>query len=691
MSSLPCLVYGDQKDVHGLESMTVTANKREENIQDVPSAISAFSKMELDDSDIEDLGDLVKFVPNMYSGSSMQGYQEINFRGISISQFTGKNPVVIFVDGIAQDHYSNYDVDMTNVERVEVLRGPQGTLYGKNAIGGVINIISKKPGNDLEGEVTAQAAEYDTYGVKGFVNTPLVKDKLSLSLTGRYYTTDGFMENDHPAGGTFDDEEVLSLRSRFRWIFTDRLEANFHAGMSQRWDGSGVQTKATPDKVEYHAYKNPDDKSEPSTSSAALNISYEGDSFDFTSIGTYSYDKMDAWMDQCYVALWKPVNFCNSDNRIFSQEFRIQSPSKDDGIKWLGGVYYSSDLLDYENNAHLFDTKAMYGYDLKYNWADETQEDTAAAFTQMTFPLPGKLAFTAGLRYERVNKSMDYRYEVTRNDTGEILPADPFSKPGSPKPTLVTYTIQDNWDAILPKGVLSWQPTKGAMFYASVAKGYLAGGFNLCEHIKEQAKFDEQYSIDYELGVKTSWFQNRLMCNANIFYMDINDMHVYYAPDAFTYITSNAGEAHSQGLELEIDARPVDGLDIIASFGFVDAEYDEYTNTAGIDCSGNKLVRTPDYTINLAVQYRHHSGFYSRIGMQGYGKNYFDDVNTVGQDAYELYNAKIGYEGAVADIYLYGTNLLDEEYFSFGRTNSMGLMANVGQPQTFGVMATVRF
>jgi len=610
----------------------------------------------------------------MFSGSSMQGYDEINFRGISISQFTGKNPVVIFIDGIAQDHYSNYAVDMTNVERVEVLRGSQGTLYGKNAIGGVINIISKKPDNDFEGEITTQAAENGTYGVKCFVNGPIVQDKLFFGLSGKYYTTDGYMDNDHPDGGTFDTEEVLSLKSRLRWLPTDRLEVNFHAGMSQRWDGSGVQNAANSGVIEYHAYKNPDDKSEPSTTNAALNITYGGDSFDFTSIGTYSYDKMDAWMDQCYVKKTKPVSICISDNRIFSQEFRIQSPNKKEGVKWLGGVYYSSDQLEYEDNAMLFNT-----YDTKYNWADDTQEDTVAAFSQMTFPLPGRLAFTAGLRYERVNKAMDYRYEVTRTDTDELI-AD-----------AVTYSIYDSWDSFLPKGVLSWTLNKDAMVYASATKGYLAGGFNLCENIKEQAKFEEQTSIDYEFGVKTSWFDNRLICNANIFYMDIRDMHVYYAPDPLTYITSNAGEAHSEGLEVEINARPARGLDIIAAFGLVDAEYDKYTNTAGIDCSGKTLVRTPDYTFNLAVQYRHYSGFYSRIGMQGYGENYFDDVNTVSQDAYEIYNAKIGYEGSIGDIYLYGTNLFDKEYFSFGRTNSMGLMANVGEPQTFGIMASVRF
>ncbi len=683
-----CFAAEDSSKALSIGKITVTADKRKENIQEVPSAITALTETNIEDADIENVNDLVKFIPNMFSGSSMQGYGEINFRGISLSQFTGKNPVVIFIDGIAQDHYSNYVVDMTNLERVEVLRGSQGTLYGKNAIGGVINIFSKKPGNDFETKITTQAGGNETYRIKAFANGPIVKDKFFFGLSGNYYQTDGYMKNDHPDGGHFDDEESLSLKSSLRWIPSEKMEVNFHAGMSQRWDGSGVQIAANSGEVEYHAHKNPDDKSEPTSSNTALNIGYEGNNFDFTSISTYSYNEMDAWMDQCYIKDTRPVAICDSDNRIFSQEFRIQSPDKKQGIKWLGGIYYSDDDLEYTDNAMLYDTKAWFGHDVKYNWADNIKENTMAAFGQMTFPLPGRFAFTAGLRYERVNKEMDYRYELTRTDTGAILPEDPFM-PGSP--TLITYNIDDNWDAFLPKGVLSWTINKDAMIYASVTKGYLAGGFNLCENIKERAKFDEQSSIDYELGAKTSWLDNRLIFNANLFYMDIKDMHVYYAPDPVTYLTSNAGKAHSQGVEVEVKARPVRGLDIIAGFGLVDAEYDKYTNSAGKDCSGKTLVRTPDYTLNLALQYRHSTGFFSRIDMQGYGQNYFDDANTVSQKAYEIYNAKIGYEGSNWDIYLYGKNLFDKEYFSFGRTNAVGLIANVGEPQTFGIIVSRRF
>jgi len=495
-----------------LETMTVTAEKRKENVQEVPAAISAFTEITLEDADIEDVDDLVEFIPNMSFNQSFGGYFESSFRGIRLSQFTGKNPVVIFIDGIAQDHLSNYGTDITNIERVEVLRGSQGTLYGKNAIGGVINIISKKPGNDFEAKITTKAAENETYRIKGFVNGPIVKDKLFLGLSGNYYETDGYMKNDHPDGGNFDYKERLSLKSRLRWIPLDRMELNFHTGMSQKRYGSGMGIYANAGQVEYHAYKNPNDKTDTNNFNSALTIGYSGEIFDFNSITTYDYNEVEEFNDRCYMNVNMPVGISDSANRTFSQEFRIQSPDEKEGIKWLGGIYYSMDDFKYDKSGILRDTESMLGYNIYYNWPADKYENTVAGFGQITVPLPARLAFTAGLRYERVNKEMDYRYEVTRTDTGEILPNDPF-RPGNP--TLVTYNIEDDWDAFLPKGVLSWTINKDAMIYASVTKGYLAGGFNLCENIKDRAKFDEQSSIDYELGAKTSWLDNRLIPELN--------------------------------------------------------------------------------------------------------------------------------------------------------------------------------
>jgi len=682
--------YCQPKDETRLETITVTANKREENVQKVPSAITALTEIDFEDRGIEDVDDLVAYVPNMnFYSSYIVGCHETNFRGIHMSQFTEKNPVVIFIDGIPQDNLSNYGTNIIDIERVEVLRGAQGTIYGKNAIGGVINIITKTPGNEIESKIVGETAENGTYRGKGYINAPIVKDKLFLGLSGGYYETRGYMKNSHEQGGYFDGKESVNLNSRLRWTPGDKTEVNFHANIAQTQYESGMSIYATDDTVRYYDNKHPDDYTDSDSVLSALNISYEGNGYQFRSITTYNYNQIDLNHDQGFMGLAGRKKRRDSSSDSLAQEFRVQSKNKKQGIKWLGGLFFSRETMTYDKNGMIFDTTPRWGYDMFANWADDSTDYTTAVFGQTTIPLPWRFALTGGLRYERIDKEMDYRYEVFRTDTHEILPGDG---------NLITYNIEDDWDAFLPKGVISWNANEDIMIYGSVSKGYLAGGFNWCEHVKSRAKFDEQTSIDYELGVKTAWFDNRLILNANLFYMDIKDMHVYTAPDNLTYLTSNAGEAHSQGVEIEFRAKPWRGVDLMASLGIVDAQYDEYTKYTptpqGVrtdDCTGKKLEGTPEYTFSLAAQYRSRVGFFSRIELQGTGKYYFDDYNSINQDAYEIVNAKIGYEGPGWDVYFYGSNLLDKEYFSFGRKNSSGIMANVGEPQVFGMTASIKF
>jgi iron complex outermembrane receptor protein len=691
--------FCEEQNSVSLETITVTADKREENIQDVPVAITAFTEIALEDAGIEDIDDAIEFVPNMiFDSSYMPGCNESNFRGIHLSQFTEKNPVVIFIDDIPQDNLSNYGSNIINVDRIEILRGSQGTIYGKNAIGGVINVISKKPGNQFESKMVAEVGENETYRGKAYINGPIVTDKLFFGLSGGYYETEGTMKNKHPRGGYLNDRDSLNLNSRFMWTPSERSEINFHANMSQDSYGSGSAINVQNEKInQSRYYRNPDDYTDSDSFLSAVNFKYKGDWYEFKSITTYNYNKIDLSQDQCYMNLtgMMPLSRRESTSDSLAQEFRFQSRNKKDDIKWLGGLFFSRETMKYDKNGQIWNTEQSFGYDVFDNWADDDKSYTTAAFGQITIPLPWRFAITGGFRYERIGKEMDYRHEIIRNDTKEVLPSDPF---GYGRSTLVTYNINDDWDAFLPKGVLSWNATDNFMIYTSVSKGYLAGGFNWCEDVEERARFDEQTSIDYEFGVKTAWLNNRLIFNANIFYMDIKDMHVFTSPDPTTYLTSNAGEAHSKGIEMQLDARPFRGLDIMASCGVVDAEYDEYTKYTPIngeiytsDCSGKDLEGTPEYTYNLAVQYRSLSGFFSRIGLLGYGGYYFDDSNSIKQESYEIVNAKIGYESNGWDFYFYGKNILDKEYFSFGRVTASGAKGNVGEPQIFGMIASIKF
>jgi iron complex outermembrane receptor protein len=196
--------------------------------------------------------------------------------------------------------------------------------------------------------------------------------------------------------------------------------------------------------------------------------------------------------------------------------------------------------------------------------------------------------------------------------------------------------------------------------------------------------------MNYEIGAKTAWFDNRLFFNSTLFYIDIDDMHVWSTPSPNVWVASNAAKAHSQGIEIETRARPLQGLDITAAVGLIQAEFDDYEN-ASIDYSGKTLMQTPAYTLNLAVQYRHATGIFVRGEMLGYGKTYFDEANTISRDPYELYNARIGYESTNWDVYLYGKNLFDQEYFRAIHLFNGSALYRVGEPRKIGIIVSVRF
>jgi iron complex outermembrane receptor protein len=677
-------VLGQEKKSVQLDAITVTADKREENIQEVPAAISAFTEIDLEDAGITSVQDVISMVPNM-TLSTMEGVKKVNFRGIGYSMFTGKNPVVIYVDGIPVDQGAFYDADLNNVERVEVLRGPQGTLYGKNAIGGIINVISKKPGNTVQGKIMTEFAENDTYGIKGFVNGPIVKDKLFFGLSGAHRETRGFLKNDHPGQDYFDDEEAFKAKTLLRWLPSDRLEINLHGGMNRTRNGGRAYISSK--EIRDHEYRDPGDKFESTTFSSALDISYATNGANFKSISTFSdaeVQLVNDWRGK-HPSSNKAIG--DNDYTTFTQEFRIQSPDKESRIKWLGGLYYSMDNGKSHDNSVTYNSKDWpgFGYFLKDNWPSDTEERTMSAFGQVTLPVTSRLDFTAGLRYERIDKELDYRHKMSNPDTGAEVPVNPFSN----TPLPMAYTEEGDWDALLPKGVLSLTLNSNAMVYMGASQGYLAGGLNAFNDDRDNIKFDEQTSLNYEIGTKTSWFDNKLICNATLYYIDIKDMHVWNSPSAGIYIASNAAEAHSRGIELEVKARPVNGLDITAALGINDAEFDDYTNMYGTDCSGKTPQNSPEHTFHLAVQYRHNTGLFARADMLSYGKTYYDDINSVSQDAHEIYNAKIGYEGSNWDLYLYCKNLFDKEYFEY-MYEAIG-QYTVAEPRTVGITASLRF
>lgn len=668
-----------------MEKITVTANKMEEDLTKVPQSITVIDAVMLDEKGIKNVPDLIREIPNVTASASPHG-NNVNFRGLNPSMFTANNPVVIYIDGIAHSGSYGFDASLANVERVEVLRGPQGTLYGKDAIGAVINIVTKKPDNDWHGKV---GAEYGTENhMRGVFNTngALLDDKIFLGLNGQYEHSDGWIENDNANRdedfNRENDRRVnLNLTATPTDKFTARLSVINEFTQDYGIDGYGLPSGTDLDDFSRddaeHVDMDQHTQLSMETNAQSLGLTYDFGPVALNSVTTHKLLNVDSVYDADFghVAAYNGLTqFDETDVRTWTQELRLSS-TNEDGIRWVGGLYLESENRDQGPYGMEFPT--AYG-NYAMNAESESGSNTWAVFGQVMVPFAERFELTLGGRYQRITKDIDL--------STYYLPV------GASGPSMFDLEADKTWEAFLPKAALSYQLAEQWSTYLSYSKGYMPGGFNYFASGGSAAdnRFEPQVSSNYEWGVKGAF--ERWSLAASVFYMDIEDIHVYKAVGNM-YLTDNAKKAHSQGVELEASYRPLDGLELTGAVGLIEAEYDDYdTGTGNFD--GETIETTPAYSLRAGVAYTHPSGFYGRVDALNQGKQYFyDDANKdfAKQDAYTLVDAKVGYRLDDWDFYAYGTNLLDEEYATMFMASSLVGIVSYGEPRAFGVGMTYYF
>jgi iron complex outermembrane receptor protein len=302
-----------------------------------------------------------------------------------------------------------------------------------------------------------------------------------------------------------------------------------------------------------------------------------------------------------------------------------------------------------------------------------------AVFGQGTYTFFDRLHLTAGLRYDHLDLE------------------------GSEEWTF--FGIQQKFDKdldyseVLPKASIAFDFTDDIMSYATVSKGYLAGGYNYAFVTNNNNfTYDPEYTWNYEAGIKTAWLANRLMANAAVFYIDIKDKQVsewLQGGGPFDRMVSNAAKAHSQGIELELQARPLKGLDLFGGVGYIEAKIDDWTSLEAdgttYDYKDKYLIFAPKYTYNAGAQYRHETGFFGRADILGVNDFYTDAKNDVKIDSYELVNLRLGFESENFDIVFWGKNVFDREYAANMNNWGGATLIQEGEPRMFGATVTYRF
>lgn len=606
--------------------IVVSARRRVETLQEVPLAVSVISGDALAQGGIKNVNDLYATVPGLYFTNASNAAPSSDFtylmiRGVGFNG--GLEPATgVFVDGMYQPQLG-FDIGFLDLARLEVLRGPQGTLFGRNTQAGALNLVTRKPGRELSVRATAEAASFDTYRGMASISGPVVGD-LSAGIAGEYYRTDGFIDNATlNRDGTPSERTSVRGALRFNRGDADVILAADYSYKTGNELGYGVA-------LDCKCYTSRDDEYVRDTQKnygVQLNAEFTmTDRLSFSSISGYRYVKSDTTLDMdarvtgqtTVTANGSPAGteFAGSQTygglgqrlavrqEFYSQEFRLNYESSSlDAL--LGAYLFDQSQDQYRRFAVGPDVTTVAGtaalVPLLILEDYTTDRSGAATFGQASWrPMP-KVEVTVGARYS----SEDIRIGGSRlRNIFKVENANPqfFEPRGSDTFSNFSWT-----------GSLAYQFDPGTQLYATAARGWKAGGFNRFPGSSVAAlPYGSETSTNYELGLKSRWFENRLVANLAAFYIDIQDQQlttVIRDPNNIPVSTiANAGSSRSKGFEAEITAYPVDALTLSFNGSYTQARFKEFqlcsSITVCVDRSGQRFDATPDWTLNASASYR---------------------------------------------------------------------------------------
>lgn len=663
----------------GIE-IIVTAQKQPENVQEVPISITVITEQEIEDADITSLSKISANTPNFSTFTPNRNFIIYSVRGLSNFNFLSRDPVAFYVDDVPYDYTGFLDLDLPDLERVEVLRGPQATLYGRYAQAGVVNMITRKPSSIFEFNSNVSYASYDNPDVRAGVGGPIIEDKLFFRVSGSYQSRDGYVENTF-LDSNVDEQSGGTGRAQLLWTPSEDWEVSVNAYFDDY--GGGVPLNVLG-KNRFEVEQDFDGFNDLNSDTQSLKVVYTNPGFRITSISSrrFSDQEFQSEADVTIQDILRQV--AALDSTVYSQEIRFQSPESARKFEWLVGGYFESRDFNVGSDGFRFGSdSAILGFTPGLNRVSAELNDTIrAVFAQGSYRPIDALALRVGLRYESFNSTLDNRERafILADGSGSFISGQ-FND------------IEKNSDFVLPRFVLEYNFNPDIMMYGSITRGYKSPGVNYRADIEPLLIYEAEKSWNYEIGFKSSWLNNRLVANLAVFHNPVDNYQVA-VPDITGFFGDIANaDVSITGLELEVRATPTDGFDIIAGFGYVDAYFTDYTNPfTGRNFDGNDLTYAPEFTYNLALQYRAPFGLFARLELQGTGTTYFTEANDLLQGSFALFNARLGYEFNDYGIYFFANNITDvQNLVTASAFPPFGTFVTYGAPSTYGIQFRTRF
>jgi iron complex outermembrane receptor protein len=684
-----------------LDEVIVSALKKEEPLQKLPAGITALSARKAEEYRLWDVKDLTAIVPNLYAADPGDKRNVSSVRGIVSTSYDPA--VATYVDGVNQFNLDTYIPQLFDVERIEVLRGPQGTLYGRNAMGGVINIITKRPTNHTDGFVQANAGNYGMHRYSAGIRTPLVKNKLFMGIAGLYDKNNGFYTNEFN-GSQYDRQSSLVGNYYLRWMPAGRWSFILNAKHSHNRNRGPFPLIMGKEEALAHPFRlnqNAITKMVDNVFNTSLSVNHTGKHVNFSS--QTSFQSNHRYYTDPIDADFSPLDIITLINnygeewnkvKVVTQELNLRSPaSKTSPLRWASGTYLFHQRSPVKQATCFGEDAQLAGLpDKNFSLINTTRSNStgAALYGEVGYAFSDKLELFAGLRYDGERKEQSILGEYQK---------DPDPNPVFPYRTDTVATA--SFSALSPKLGVSYAFMENKRLYATYSRGFRGGGLTPLSANPSQPPlfaFEPEYSNNVEAGMKNTYLANRLNLNLAVFYTTVTNAQVptLVLPDAVT-ITRNTGKLTSKGFEAELHTILKKGLSIDYSFGYTDAEYKTLKvskDGAEVNLKGAKQLFTPDVTSMLAAQYRLAIGTNKNAALlirgewKYLGTQYFDLANTIKQSPYHVFHSRAGIAFKKMELMLWGHNLSNKRYISYAY--DFGAV-HLGDPITYGMTMTVRF
>jgi iron complex outermembrane receptor protein len=715
--TMPAIAQTDPQpaeETGGLEEIVVTAQKTRDNLQTVPLSLTAFTGDNLTRSNIENVKDLAARTPSLNVDTFSPGQPRYFIRGIGgTAAGSARDAAVgVFVDEVYMGRPSMTSTDFVDIDRVEILRGPQGTLFGRNVVGGALSYFTRKPDDEFRAQAALTVGNYDKIDGSFAVSGPLSEGvSAKLSFSSRNHGGYAFNET---TGNDIETEHSNAVRGALRFQPGEGVDIQLNADYSKltgngNWwhllrEGPNSIGKANADPRRGRNYTD-DGFNRIRNGGVSLNARFESLIGEIASITAYRESKLrtranttglfvaeltDPNRNQYHHTLF--IQEDDTDSKQFSQELRLASDISD-RLSSVVGIYYFHEKVDTTNITDYrflrFNSQGRRRFD-----ASNTT-DSYAAFANLAWEVTDRLKLRGGLRWSRDDKDHivvagGNNYTPYR-DGGVIVPG--FTAPG-----------RAAWSALTPAFSVNFQATPTKFLYASVSRGFKSGGFSdtEVERLSAMEPFDPEFAWNYEVGLKSEWLDRRLRFNASLFYTDYTDLQVTVIrqvdPNFPPFgVTGNAGKVVIKGAELEINAVPVEGWNLYGTYAYTDSNIKELISGT-TNLRGNRLPRAPKHKFSVGTSYSVDVQDKLRITGRAeytYSSNFYSSIlNSPVDQIPNLKNLDLGLSFSTPDdrwsLELWGKNVTDR--LNINTISEVPLLDGYAQfqpPRTYG--ATLRF